>query len=69
MPLVFIPKTGNSNLSKPEGTLEQETDLFCTCRYASKFLLENYSGNDFRQLTSLSSKEKLIVYVLIYSFM
>ena len=51
MCLVVLWETENSYVTKPEGTLE----LLCKCCNTSKFLLKNYTGNDFRQLATCNS--------------
>ena len=49
--------------------LNKRSELLCKCRHANKFLLKNYTGNDFRSLTIPSSRKNLIASVLIYYFM
>ena len=48
--------------------LNKRSKLLYKCSYANKSLLKNYTSNDFRSLAILSSRKKLIVYVLISYF-
>ena len=49
--------------------LNNKSEVLSKCRYANKFLLKNYSCNDFSKLVFLSSRKKLIVYIQIYYLM
>ena len=46
--------------------LSKRSKLLCKYRYANKFLLKNYTSIDFRYVVIVSSRKKLVVYVLIY---
>ena len=67
--LCFYEKQEIVTYQNQKELLNKKSELLCKCCHANKFLLKNYTGNDFRSLAILSSIKNLIVCVPIYYFM
>ena len=47
-PLCLYEKLEIVTYQKQKELLNKRSELLCKCRHANKFLLKNYTGNDFR---------------------